>query len=86
MYHFHLQGGKSAEQETIVAFSRWLGLATHWFLTRLIFDPEDGGDTLLWNVDLHTKMATFMYIINLTIPERDLHLNFQNNKRHGINK
>jgi hypothetical protein len=29
MYHFHLQGGKSAEQETIVAFSRWLGLATH---------------------------------------------------------
>jgi hypothetical protein len=28
--------------------------ATHWFLTRLIFDPEDGGDVFLRNVGSHT--------------------------------
>jgi hypothetical protein len=25
----------------------WLGVCTRWFLARLIFDPEDGGDTIL---------------------------------------
>jgi hypothetical protein len=40
-------------------------LIAHWFLARLIFDPEDGGDTSLRNVDsyglqgnISQKMAT----------------------------
>jgi hypothetical protein len=28
--------------------------ATRWFLVRLIFDPENGGDTILLNVGSHT--------------------------------
>jgi hypothetical protein len=48
-YHSHLQGRTSAEQGTMV----WLFLAS-WFLARMIFDPEDGGDTFLRNVCSHT--------------------------------
>jgi hypothetical protein len=33
----------------------WLGhLLSRWFLTRLIFGPEDGGDTFLRNVGSYT--------------------------------
>jgi hypothetical protein len=31
----------------------WGHLLACWFLARLIFDPEDGGDTLLQNVGLY---------------------------------
>jgi hypothetical protein len=38
--------------------------AVRWFLARLIFGPEDGGDTFLRNFRLHgaisQKMATFI--------------------------
>jgi hypothetical protein len=44
---YHLHGLKSAQPP-----------ATRWFLARLIFDPEDGGDTLLRNVGLHTDYTT----------------------------
>jgi hypothetical protein len=37
-YHLHLRGLDGYEP------------ATRWFLARLIFDPEDGGDTFLRNV------------------------------------
>jgi hypothetical protein len=35
--------------------SRWLGrmAAALWFLARLIFNPEAGGDTFLWNISSH---------------------------------
>jgi hypothetical protein len=62
MFDLHLQGRKSAKQET--SESRWLGrmtdsslcLATcsRWFLARLIFDPENGGETILRSVGSHT--------------------------------
>jgi hypothetical protein len=29
-------------------------LLARWFLVRLIFDPEDGGDTFLQNVNSYT--------------------------------
>jgi hypothetical protein len=47
-YHLHLQGRKSAQQETSVQ------QVTGWFLVRLIFDPEDLGDMFLRNVCSHT--------------------------------
>jgi hypothetical protein len=40
-YHLHLQGRKSAKQETTCSC---------WFLARLIFNPEDGGDMFLRNI------------------------------------
>jgi hypothetical protein len=56
-YHVHLQGRKSTEQETnesLATYSRWL-------LARLIFDPEDVGDTFLRNVGSCTYYTT-LYI------------------------
>jgi hypothetical protein len=46
MYHLHLQGRKSAEQETSVR----AGGYPRWVVALLIFDPEDGGNTFLRNV------------------------------------
>jgi hypothetical protein len=40
-----------AKQETIVkADAKQSHLLSHWFLARLIFDPEDGGNMFLRNV------------------------------------
>jgi hypothetical protein len=47
-YHLHLQSWKSAEQETCLA------TCSRWFLARLIFNSEDGGDTFLRNVGSYT--------------------------------
>jgi hypothetical protein len=33
-------------------------LLAHWFLARMIFDPEDGGDTFLRNVGSYTDCTT----------------------------
>jgi hypothetical protein len=43
-HHLHLQG-------------RILVPATHWFLARLIFGPEDGGDSFLRNVGPRTNYS-----------------------------
>jgi hypothetical protein len=58
-YHPHLRGRKSAEQG--------IGFLGQQFPGRLIFDPEDGNDPFLRNVDsyadytaLSQKMATFL--------------------------
>jgi hypothetical protein len=34
--------------------------ATRWFLARLIFDPEDGGDAFLRNVGSHTDYRRYI--------------------------
>jgi hypothetical protein len=41
----------------IALCSPYMGLDTRsrWFLARLIFDPENGGDTFLRNVDSYTE-------------------------------
>jgi hypothetical protein len=50
-FHLHLQGRKSAEPET----TGWTELyAARRFPAHLIFDPEDGDETLLSNVGSHT--------------------------------
>jgi hypothetical protein len=67
--HFHLQSLKSAKQETSVLAGS--DLLTHCFLTRLIFDPEVGGDAFLRNVDSTTDY-TALYPIRrqlLEIPQ-----------------
>jgi hypothetical protein len=61
-FHLHFQGRKSAEQE--INESRWVGKMSsqsfclansfRWFPARLIFDPEDGGETFLRNVGSYT--------------------------------
>jgi hypothetical protein len=46
--YIHLQGRKSAKQETSTC------LATRWILAMLIFDLENGSDSALRNVGSHT--------------------------------
>jgi hypothetical protein len=52
-YHLHLQDRKSAEQDQQA--SRW---QPHWFLARLIFDPDDVCDTFLRNVGSYAYYST----------------------------
>jgi hypothetical protein len=51
-YRLHLQDKKSASKENQRVQSA--ASCSHWFLARKIFYPEDGGETFLRNVGLHT--------------------------------
>jgi hypothetical protein len=52
-YHLHLQGRKSAAQETS-AQQMTMQNSKRWYLVRQIFDHEDGGDALILKVGSHT--------------------------------
>jgi hypothetical protein len=39
--------------------------AARWFLSLLIFDPEDGGETILRNVGSHTEWGHISKYVNI---------------------